>query len=202
MRWMMMLIATAGMAQADPVEQMAAAAGAAFARMPDVVVVDRIAGRCGADAAVHETVAYCTTSNEIFLAQAARNRPDAPYLLGHAYGHAVQVQHGVADAALRAIRRRPEDETMLRTFVELQVDCIAGALVERAGLGPLDLEDLFDADPFADIHWGRNPLRIGPQISVPLADRATWFAVGQSNGVVACAPGEFTSDLLIDALQD
>ena len=62
----------AGMAQAAPVDAVAQAAKDAFARMPEVIVVDRIAGECGATDAVDPRVAYCTTANQILVAKAAR----------------------------------------------------------------------------------------------------------------------------------
>jgi len=123
-------------------------------------------------------------------------------LVAHAYGHAVQVQHGVADFALAQIRARRSEEAMLRGLVARQVDCIAGFLVARAGLAPADLTDWMAQEPFAGTHWGRDPLRIGPQVSVGLQARADWFAAGQGGDLAVCAPGEFTADLLLEALRD
>lgn len=200
MRWMLVLVLSATVTQADPVAAVAAAARDGFANMPRVVQVDEIAGRCGADLRVNPQIAYCTTDRQIMIARAAYDLPQAPYLVAHAYGHAVQVQHGVADFALRQIRNRRDEEPMLRGLVARQVDCIAGFLVARAGLPPLDLTDLFAEDPFDGIHWGRNPLRIGPEVSVGLAARVEWFAIGQQGDLAACAPGEFTSELLLEAL--
>lgn len=201
MRWIMAVLMWSGSLQADPVADVSAAAMAAFARMPPVVTVAQIDGQCGADATVNDQIAYCTTRNEILMARAAYDLPQAPYLVAHAYGHAVQVRHGVADFALQQIRTRRSEEAMLRGLVERQVDCIAGFVMARAGLPAADLANWFDADPFADIHWGRDPLRVGPQISIGLAARADWFAQGQAGDLAACAPGEFTADLLLDALQ-
>lgn len=201
MRFFVVFIIWAGTLQADPVVDVADAARAAFDRMPDVVVVDQIAGVCGADDTVNAQIAYCTTSQRILLASDAYGAPEAAYLVAHSYGHAVQVQHGVADFALRQIRTRRTEEVMLRGLVERQVDCIAGFLMARAGLQQTDLATLFDADPFAGAHWGRNPLRLGPEVSVELSARAEWFAIGQSGDLAACAPGEFASDLLVAALR-
>jgi hypothetical protein len=201
MRWLIAILVWPALAQADPVAQIATAAAQAFARMPQVVVVDQIAGQCGADANVDARVAYCTTGNRILVAEPARDLPQTPYLVGHAFGHAVQVQHGVADFALREIRRRPEDEVMLRGLVERQVDCIAGFLAHRATLPLMDLADLFQNDPLGRPHWGRDPLRIGPVVDVSLAARAEWFAIGQKGDIALCAPGEFTGLGLIRALQ-
>ena len=202
MRWSIMFMIWATATSADSVAAVSATAQDAFAEMPRVVTVDRIEGNCGADAAVNPMVAYCTTSREIFLAEPFRDVPFAAYLVAHAYGHAVQVRHGVADVALRKIRARPAEETMLRGLVERQVDCIAGFLITRAGLPETDLRDFFTEDPFPDVHWGRNPLRVGPVISVDLEARNAWLQVGQAGDLAACAPGEFSSDLLVVALRD
>ncbi len=201
MRWILAILLWSGSLQADPVADVQAAARGAFGGMPPVVTVGQISGQCGADASVNDQVAYCTTGNEILMARAAYDLPQAAYLVAHAYGHAVQVRHGVADFALGQIRARPAEEAMLRGLVERQVDCIAGFLVAQAGLPAAALTDWFDADPFADIHWGRDPLRVGPEISIGLEARAQWFAQGQAGDLAACAPGEFTADLLLDALQ-
>ena len=131
MRMTIALSVFAQAAQADQVDAIATAAQDAFARMPDVIVVQQMAGNCGATAAVDDRVAYCTSRNAIFMTAAARTLPEVGYLLGHAYGHAVQVQHGVADFAWAQIRARRSEEAMLRGLVERQVDCIAE--VERSG---------------------------------------------------------------------
>jgi len=202
MRWLMALLMWPCVVQADVITDISTAATQAFARMPEVKIVDQIAGECGADDAVDPRVAYCTTGNIILVATTARDLPQTAYLLGHAFGHAVQVQHGIADLALREIRNRPADEVMLRGLVERQVDCIAGFLVHRAGLPELDLTDLFDDDPLTNPHWGRDPLRIGPVAVVALDARAQWFARGQQGDIAACAPGEFTGLGLVRALQN
>lgn len=187
---------------ADPATDVAHAARLAFDGMPVVRRVDAIAGNCGADETVNAHVAYCTSRNQIFLTRDAAAFPEAAYLVAHSYGHAVQVRHGVADFALAQIRARRPEEEMLRGLVERQVDCIAGFLVARAGLPPASLTDWFDAEPFAGSHWGRDPLHIGPEVSIGLAARAEWFAIGQGGDIAACAPGEFGSDLLVAALND
>lgn len=201
MRMMISLLLWANFAQADPVDDVAAAAADAFARMPAVVRVDQIEGRCGADRTVNGQVAYCTSRNQIFLTRDAADLPQAAYLVAHSYGHAVQVRHGVADFALAQIRTRRSEEAMLRGLVARQVDCIAGFLMERAGLPATSLTAWFPDEPFAGVHWGRDPLRIGPKVSVGLAARDEWFQIGQAGDLAACAPGEFTSDLLRDALR-
>jgi hypothetical protein len=201
MRFVMALILSAEMAQADPVQDLADAAAAAFGKMPAVVRVDQVSGRCGADLSVNQSVAYCTTRNQIFVTQDAAALPEAAYLVAHAYGHAVQVQHGVADFALNQIRNRRGEEAKLRGLVARQVDCIAGFLVARAGLPDARLADWFTDEPFDGAHWGRDPLRVGPVVSIGLAARDDWFQRGQGGDLAVCAPGEFTSDLLVKALR-
>ncbi len=201
MRLIITFTMVAQMALADSVTNLSVVADAAFDRMPTVQRVDQMAGQCGADSSVDPRVTYCTTANRILVADGFWNTPQAPYLVAHAYGHAVQVQHGVADFALREIRNRRSEETMLRGLVERQVDCIAGFLLARAALEDVGPSILFADDPLDGIHWGRNPLRLGPQISVDLAVRAEWVAIGQAGDLAACGPGEFTADLLLDALR-
>lgn len=198
MRMVLALTVLAGAAQADPVDAVMAAATESFDRIPVVQRVDQIAGRCGADHSVNRQAAYCTTTNRIYLADP--DAAEAPYLVAHLLGHAVQVQHGVADVALRTIRSRPADEAVLRSYVESQVDCIAGFLFHRAGLPLADLTDWFTEDPFDGSHWGRDPLRIGPVASIGLAARNEWFQRGQAGDIARCAAGEFGAELLVEAL--
>ena len=191
------LIGAAAPAQAqDSIEN---TASTAFAKMPLVRVVQTISGACGADQSVSTTVAYCTSANEILLAANQIGLPQMPYLVAHAYGHAVQVQHGVADVALREITARRAQEVALRGLVDRQVDCIAGFLYDLAGFAPASLTQWFTDDPFASVHWGRNPLHAGPVMPVPLADRDIWFRRGQGGDLANCGVGEFGSDLLIAA---
>lgn len=201
MRFLICLLTFMTAAQADPVADVAAAAVRAFDGMPRVVTVDAIAGECGADGSVNDQVAYCTTRNVIFISEDARDLPQAAYLVAHAYGHAVQVRHGVADFALAQIRNRRDEEDMLRGLVARQVDCIAGFLVTRADLPALRLTDWFAQEPFARVHWGRDPLRVGPKVSIGRDARDEWFQLGQGADLAVCTPGEFTADLLLAALK-
>lgn len=202
MRLVALLLLWAGTVAADPVDDVLAAARNGFARMPDLVIVERIAGTCGADDAVNAQAAYCTTDNAILMTPDARGTEAAPYLLAHLLGHAVQVQHGVADVALRTIHARPEDEAALRGMVTRQVECIAGFLLARAGMSA-DLSAHFAEEPFADAHWGRNPLSVGPVVSIGVDARAEWLARGQeAPTLAACAVGEMGADLLLRAYRD
>lgn len=198
--WVLSLCATA--AAADPVDDVLAAANARFAFMPTLRMVDQILGNCGGSQETHDHVAYCTTAGEILITKAARALPQAPYLVAHALGHAVQVRHGVADVALATIRSNRAQESYLRTNVEQMVDCIAGVLVSQAGIAPTDLGDWFATDPFADAHWGRDPLSSGPVISVPLDMRQEWFDMGQGGFIGACATEAFGAELLLKAYRE
>ena len=186
---------------ADPVDAVEQAAFAAFPGMPRVQTVPEIVGRCGADVRVNVAVAYCTSRNVIFVSSQTRTRPEAAYLVAHVYGHAVQVRHGVADFALAQIRSRRGEEVMLRGLVTRQVECIAGFLMSRGGLETLALSQMFAEEPFTGAHWGRDPLRIGPKVSIGLAERDAWFQIGLGGDIAACAPGEFSADLLLEALR-
>ena len=190
----------AGSAAADPVTDVMATAQAGFDRMPTLQEVPQISGTCGANDAVNQDIAYCTTSNAILISSVARARPESAYLVAHLLGHAIQVQHGIADIALREILRRPSEEATLRSYVAGQVDCIAGFLYAQAGLPPASLTTWFADEPFTGTHWGRNPLRVGPQVAVGLAARDNWFQTGQNAETLrACTVGEFGAELLLDA---
>jgi len=182
-----------------PSEQVARQAQALFVNLPKVERVKDTRGRCGADLRVSEIGAYCTTKNVIYLRDAFPEPKAWAHHLAHLYGHAVQVRHGVADVALREIRARPEDEAMLRGWVTRQVECIAGFILSQTGLDQMSLPNLYDAEPLTGSHWGRDPLSVGPRVSIGLAARAEWFEIGQTEGLASCAPGEFTSDLLLKA---
>lgn len=187
---------------ADPVDDVMAVANARFANMPQLQMVDTIAGNCGAKPNVNRAVAYCTTTGTIHLTRAARMTPQAPYLVAHVLGHAIQVRHGVADVALAAIRANRAQEPALRTNVEQMVDCIAGLLMFHAGHTPSNLTVWFETDPWAEPHWGRKPLSAGPIISVPLEMRNDWYRRGQGDYLSACATQVFPVDLLLKVYRD
>ena len=198
-KWVLGAVFVAGTAQADAVDRLMATAQASFDRMPNLARVDQITGNCGADDEVNQQVAYCTSSNTIYLNTAVRN-PQAAYLVAHSLGHAVQVQHGVADVALREITKRRSEEDSLRTYVENQVDCIAGFLIAQAGLSQNPVFAMFPNDPFPGTHWGRDPLEIGPRVTIGLEARDEWFRRGYLAPTLAdCASGEFGAELLLRA---
>lgn len=204
MRFLFLIMALwSAPALADPITALRDAAHARFARMPELAFVSQIDGRCGADAAVNPDAAYCTSENTIFVSFTAAAAPErAAYQVAHVMSHAVQVRHGVADVALREITRRRNEEEKLRGWVTRQVECIAGFLFHEAGLPETDLRDLFEAEPMTGSHWGRDPLAVGPKVSIGLEARAEWFSVGQKGDLSACAVGEFGSELLIKALRE
>lgn len=200
LKWVCLFIGITTGADADPVNDVMAAARASFDGMPRLERVEIIAGACGADVHVNQDVAYCTTRNVVFISDAAALRPEAPYLVAHVLGHAVQVRHGIADVALAAIRARREDEPTLRGYVASQVDCVAGFLMARAGQTGASLPDWFAAEPFTDSHWGRDPLRVGPQVAIGMDRRTAWFERGQTAATLQdCAAGEFGAELLLRA---
>ena len=193
------MILQATLAAADPADRVMAAAQASFDNMPTLERVSEIVGKCGADAHVNQSVAYCTSTNTIYLASSGGG-PQAAYFVAHSLGHAVQVQHGVADIALQEITRRRSEEPILRGYVASQVDCIAGFLVAKAGLSHTPLFAMFDREPFTGAHWGRNPLRIGPIVKIGIEERDAWFRRGYLAETLAeCAVGEFGAELLLRA---
>ena len=193
------LFGFAKVALAD-VQAVVQAAQSAFDRMPDLQIVERIDGRCGADRHVNQGVAYCTSENKIYLSEAVRNKPEAPYLIAHVLGHAAQVKHGVADQALSAIRARPDEEAYLRGLVTRQVECLAGLFYGLSGAPSGRLSDWFEKEPFVGSHWGRNPLRIGPRVSIGLQARDVWFQKGKTAvGPIDCKAGEMDAQLLVSA---
>lgn len=177
-------------------------AQALFRDMPRLDAVSQIVGNCGADGAVHEQMAYCTSRNVILYRHDTQHGRSEAYELAHLYGHAVQVRHGVADVALRAILSRRAEEHKLRGWVERQVDCIAGFIYDRAGLPAFSLLEAYDEEPLTGSHWGRDPLSKGPKVAIGIEARQQWFDAGYSQGLAACSVGEFGAELLLEALAE
>ncbi|MEO1551289.1 MAG: hypothetical protein AAFR93_12810 [Pseudomonadota bacterium] len=171
------------------------AANAEFRRMPVVILTSRLDALCGGGTVASLLVRYCTDLNTIFVPQGLVARAGGPdharYVLAHAYGHAAQVRHGVADLALAAIRRAPAaQEGALRAAVTRQVECVAGVVLVRATVGEVPaLGDLYAVEPMQDAHWGRTPLAMGPKVSIGLEARAQWLRIGATQGLDACAVG-------------
>jgi len=112
--------------------------------------------------------------------------------MAHVLGHAIQVRHGVADVALRAIRSRRSEEQALRGMVTRQVECVAGVLMATAGEQPAMLRG-FGQEPFTGSHWGRDPLNQGPRVSIGLEARAEWYEIGYAaRDFAACTVGEMS----------
>jgi len=174
-------------------------ASAMFGRMPQVAQTN-IADICGAGERTNPYVFYCTTSNTIFYRSDFTSRPQAAYEMAHLLGHAVQVQHGVADFAFRQIQRRRDEEDDLRGLVERQVNCIAGVLLARAGQPLISIANAYDEEPFQNAHWGRNPVNRGPFLAIGKPAIQEWLDVGYAAAdVAACEVGEFSARLLIAA---
>ena len=178
-----------GMTAAERVWQMA------DALWPDLPAVWRVADMevpCGADGQANPRIFYCTTSNVIYIAQDFEQAGEAAYEMAHVLGHALQVRHGIADIALREVRRRPDEERALRTLVTRQVECLAGFLVANTGLPSRDFASYgFVNEPFTGAHWGRDPVRIGPQVSIGLEARAQAYGEGYAaRDPAVCAMGE------------
>lgn len=171
-----------------------------FDEMP-LLVLDAAPDACGAGEGVNPRMAYCTTRNEILIWDTTGPSGQMGYELAHLYGHAVQVRHGVADVALREIRKRRDEEQKLRGWVTRQAECIAGVIHSEAGLPDIALSDIFEAEPMTDSHWGRDPLHLGPKVSIGIEARDAWFAIGLRGDIAQCAVGEFESQLLTEALR-
>lgn len=195
MRILILLILT-GPAFANDV-LIEAAAHKHFDKMPEVVRSDDISSVCGAARSANQDAVYCTSENRIYL---RRDAQDLSYKLAHLFGHAVQVNHGVADIALREVRARRDEEASLRAMVTRQVECIAGFLHKKASVPPRFTEGV---EPFTGSHWGRNPLRIGPQVSIGAQTRMEWLSRGYGTGdLAACASGEIGAELLLKAFRE
>lgn len=193
------LVTLGGPAMADPFD-VHRTARAIFADLPSVMQVDDMTQVCGGGAQTNPDIAYCTSDNVIFHSADFASHPQASYEMAHVLGHAIQVQHGVADVALRAIRTRPDEERALRGMVTGQVDCVAGVLMSRTSLPFTPLTDLFNSEPFTQAHWGRNPLNRGPRVSIGLAARADWFEAGYKMADFGvCSVGEMSADLIVQA---
>lgn len=172
-----------------------------FDDLPTIDPEPGVLGKCGATAQVHRRAAYCTSSNTILFDSSSAFDEAVAYEIAHLLGHAVQVRHGVADIAFREIRARPAEERKLRGWVTRQVECIAGFIHARAGAAPFDLAAHYEVEPFTGSHWGRNPLSVGPRVSIGTAERQKWFDTGRAGDLSACAVGEFGAELLLNALK-
>jgi len=199
MKWTALIaMFCAGAATAQTYRDVENSARLLFSDLPEVILLDAMDMRCGADVHNNPYARYCTTKNEIYLLK-NQEEPMRAYRLAHVLSHAAQVRHGIADIALREIRRRPDEEITLRQMVTRQVECLAGVFLAEAGFSRFDLRDYFEKAPFEDAHWGRDPLRIGPVVSLPLDERAKWVLQGQAEGLAGCSSGEIDVKVLLDA---
>jgi predicted metalloprotease len=195
---------TASVCQSAGADPMAVhqTAQALFAQLPDVEARTDLYEACGFGTNSNPNIGYCASNNTIFVSEGFAARPQASYEMAHVLGHAIQVRHGVADVALRAILNRRSEEDALRGMVTRQVDCVAGVLMASAGLAPADLNQLFATEPFTDAHWGRQPINSGPRVTVGLAARSQWYEIGYTaHDFAVCSVGEMSSDLIVAALR-
>lgn len=179
-----------------------ASANERFGRLPSVALTNRFSRICGGDRQSDPWVRYCSSKNVIYVdAGLAADVPDVgaqQYLLAHAYGHAIQVRHGVASFALRLIRSEPQREAELRGYVTRQVECLAGVLIAAGTSVPVKgPSDWFNSEPFRGSHWGASPIRRGPQVSIGLGARHEWYLRGRTSGQYSsCAVGEMGTTLI------
>ncbi len=173
--------------------------------MPGVSLTSALRDVCGGDEGSDPYVIYCTSLNKIYvdakLSEKKMSDAEMGYRLAHAYGHAVQVRHGIADIALATIRANRAEETALRGMVTRQVECIAGVLMRRAyGKGVAGPAAWAGAEPFTGSHWGASPVARGPKVAIGLAERNAWFEKGRdSDDFASCAVGVFSADLILRA---
>ena len=186
---------------AEVLQPLVSTAHKAFSRLPNVVLTNDLSKTCKPDEQSNRFVLYCSDLNEIFVAVGHGQSADAMrYRVAHVFGHAVQVRHGIANRALRAIRTEPAREGELRGMVTRQVDCIAGVLIGRAYGGSGGLTSIFNAEPMTGSHWGATPMRRGPKVSIGLTARDAWFRKGRASKDFAnCAVGEMGAELILRA---
>jgi len=173
------LISMIGPSFADNTRAINTAARTVFDDMPKIKEVPFVEEHCGANRGANEDIFYCTNQKTIFIRAGFWEEPVAAYALAHMFGHAAQVEHGVATIAFGMIQADPQNEAVLRSMVPRQVECLAGFFFREAGLPRTSLIDLFEEEPFTGSHWGRDPVSNGPRVSIGLELRNEWFELGQ-----------------------
>ncbi|MCY4180168.1 MAG: hypothetical protein OXD48_07830, partial [Litoreibacter sp.] len=73
-------------------------------------------------------------------------------------------------------------------------------LYAQAGGSAFEIKAHYREEPLTRSYWGRNPLSLGPRVSIGISARQEWFDIGLKGDLAACAPGEFGSELLLEAL--
>lgn len=186
---------------ATPAERVWDSANRIWPDMPEVRRVANMAEPCGAQGQANSRIFYCTSRNTVYIGADFEQDPRAPYEMAHVLGHAIQVRHGIADIALREIRNRPDEEPALRAMVTRQVECLAGFLVADTGLRPHDFAQFgYTEEPFTGSHWGRDPVRIGPRVSIGLQARAEAYTSGyEARDSAVCAVEEIPIGPILDA---
>lgn len=170
---------------------------AAFPGVPPVTLTADLRAVCGGE--FEGQGAYCPSETRVVLPENIGDNPQGPYILAHLYGHALQVTYGVADVALAAIQSDRAREAELRGMVTRQVECLAGVLLARAGLPRPDLAELYEEEPMTGAHWGRNPVRLGPRVSIGLRARQNWLDAGYAAADPSeCTLGDMAADLIAE----
>lgn len=199
MKWFIVLLALTSPAAADPLELLTGAR-TVLPNQPRLVKFAEGEQPCGMGRGSNEYIGFCASLRAIYYRNDFATRPQAAYEMAHVMGHYYQVRYGVADVALREIRNRRDEEVALRALVTQQVECVAGVLMSRAGLAFVPLDQMYASEPFTDAHWGAQPLRAGPKVSIGMPLRAAAYANGyRSSDIAACGYGEMTADILVNA---
>ena len=194
----MMLMNAAAAHASPPIEALQQVIAHSFPQAPPLVISNDIAAECGGGAVAMGV--YCPSERTVYLDARFEGNAASPYVVAHLYGHALQVTYGVADIALAAIRADRPREAELRAMVTQQVECLAGVLIARADIALPPLTALYQSEPMTDAHWGANPVRNGPRVSIGLASRAEAFAAGRRHADPArCTVGEMSAALIDQA---
>lgn len=199
MRWTAIFVFSAASASASPpIEALQQVIAGSFPQAPPLVISGDVAAECGGGATAMGV--YCPSEGVVYLDARFVENTASPYVVAHLYGHALQVTYGVADIALAAIRADRSREAELRSMVTQQVECLAGVLIARSDIGLPPLDALYQSEPMTDAHWGANPVRNGPRVSIGLAARAAAFAEGRRHADPArCTVGEMSAALIDQA---
>ncbi len=199
----LMLWSTAAPA-ASVFEQITSVTDTIFEGLPQIRTRTRLGDVCGGDAGSGPFVRYCTSQNRIYARQSlvedAGSEAAAIYMLAHAYGHALQVRHGIADVALARIRSDRPREAEYRGWVTRQVECFAGVLWSLSTTGQGSPAGWFADEPFTGSHWGSDPVSARAQVSIGLEERDLWFRRGRDSADFAsCDVAEFSAAPVAEA---
>ncbi len=105
------------------------------------------------------------------------------------------VAQDVTGRVVQAARASFAQMPVVRGVTQIEGQCGAD------GLAPAELTQWVSQDPFADIHWGCDPLMVGTRMGIGLAQRNEWFVRGQAGDLADCASGVFGAELLLAAVR-